>query len=409
MGLILAAKGAISSALADQWKEFFCCDALDGETLAMKGYRKVTRGSNRKGSDNIISDGSKLVVSDGQVLIVVENGCIIDFCAEPGAYTFRTGTEPTVFEGGFEGIKQAVMNAAERFAYGGQAANDQRVYYINAKEIINNKIGIGNVPFRDSEFRFTIKLRGFGTYSYRITNPVLFYQNVCGNIRGVYRREQLDDQLRAELQAAMQPALGRIALKGIPYDQLTLYVKEIAAELNTELNAEWSEKRGITLTTFAFSSVQPDEQSAAKINQFQETRVYTDPSMLGARLGSAQSNAMESAAKNAAGAMHGFMGMNFAAQAGGNAAADFIRMGQENQTKETVSSAPEEKTEKTGWYCPECGHHCTGKFCPECGTKRPASVIYQCNKCGWKPQDPAHPPKFCPNCGDRFTDEDAIG
>jgi membrane protease subunit (stomatin/prohibitin family) len=305
-----------------------------------------------------------------------------------------------------------MMQALDRFTFGGQAGNDQRVYYINAKEIMNNKIGIGNLPFRDSEFHFTIKLRGFGTYSYKITNPVLFFQNVCGASAEVFRKEEIDQQLRAELQAAMQPAIGRVALKGIAYDQLPLYVKEIANELNEEMSGEWRDKRGIEICTFALSSIQPDEESAKKIGQFQESRVYTDPGMLGARMGTAQANAMETAAGNSAGAINGFMGMNFAAQAGGNAAADLLSMGQQKQAQSAQQSAvqPARQAASKDWFCPECGQKCSGNFCPACGTKRPASVtaVYQCSKCGWKPEDPTKPPKFCPNCGDRFDDADLV-
>lgn len=424
MGLITALKGTLTSALADQWKEFFYCDSMDQNTLVMKGHHQVARGSsNTKGSDNIISDGSKIVVGEGQVLLVTENGKVIDFCSEAGAYIYKTGTEPSIFDSGFNNVKDIIMNTVQRYTFGGQASNDQRVYYVNAKEIMNNKIGIGNVPFRDSEFNFTIKLRGFGSYSFKITNPVLFFQNVCGNVKEVYRKDELEQMMRSELQSAIQPALGKIALKGIPYDQLTLYTREIGAQLNEEMSSEWRDKRGVEVVTFALASVQPDEESAKKINMFQESRVYTDPSMLGARIGSAQANAMETAAGNSAGAMTGFMGMGMAQQSGGMNPFELMQMGQQQrmqqqqmqmqqqQMQQQAPAAPAAPVQANaaGWFCPECGSQNTGKFCTNCGTKRPAGApVYQCDKCGWKPADPTKPPKFCPNCGDPFTDDDLV-
>ncbi len=152
----------------------------------------------------------------------------------------------------------------------------------------------------------------------------MFYTNVCGNVEDRFVRGQIDEQLKAEVQHNMQPALGKIALKGIPYDQLTLYTNDIAHELNQELTEDWVENRGISVVSVALASITPDADSAKKIAQFQESRVYTNSRMMGARLGGAQANAMEGAAKNSAGAMTGFLGMGMAQQAGGANAATFF-------------------------------------------------------------------------------------
>lgn len=203
------------------------------------------------------------------------------------------------------------------------------MYYINTKEIYGNKWGVGNVPFRDSEFNFSIKLRAYGEYSYRISDPLLFYVNVCGNMDGAFDRSRIESQLRAEMQSAMQPALGRMALQKVPHDMLPNFTEQICAELNTELTEKWAKKRGISMVSMAIAGVNPDEESLDKIQKFQESRVYTDPRMMGARLGGAQANAMEYAAQNQAGAMTGFMGMGFAQQAGGVNAAQLYQMGQQ--------------------------------------------------------------------------------
>jgi membrane protease subunit (stomatin/prohibitin family) len=389
MGLIKAAFSALGTTLADQWKEYIYCDSMDENTLVKKGEVRVTGGSNTKRSDNIITNGSKVAVNEGQFMLIVENGKIVDFTSEPGAYTYNTGTEPSLFDSGFSGLKESFKKVGKRFTYGGQPENDQRVYFINTKEIMNNKIGIGNVPFRDSEFNFTVKIRGYGTYSYKITNPVMFYTNVCANVTDSFSRLKIDDQLKAEVQESMQPALGRIAAKGIAYDQLPSFTKEIGDEVNKELTAEWNELRGISVVSVAFASITVDENSAKKIEQFQESRVYTNAQMMGARLGTAQANAMETAAGNSAGAMTGFMGMGMAMNAGGANAAQFYGMNQQQQPQQP------QQTAAGGWTC-ECGTQNTGKFCTECGKPKPApapSASWTC-ECGTQ-----NTGKFCTECG----------
>lgn len=413
MGLIKAFRGAVSSTLADQWKEYIYCDSLNSEILAAKGHTKAGIFSgNKKKSSNVISDGSKIVVNDGQAMLVVENGRIVDVSTEPGGFIFQTGTEPSVFCEGFENIRSAFDTMLERFGYGGQAANDQRVYYVNLKEIMNNKVGVGDVPFRDSEFGFTVKLKGYGTYSYRIADPVVFFANVCANVKETFPRLAIQEQMRTEMQQAIQPALGRVALQGVAYDQITLYTKEIVEALKQELAEQWMNLRGIELVSIAIASLRPDEESANKINQFQESRVYTNASMMGARLGSAQANAMEKAAGNPAGAFSGYMGMGMAQNAGGMNAGELYRMGQQQaaqgQGPQGQGVMPGQGPQQ-GWNCPSCGTLNQGKFCMECGAKKPAgALLYRCDKCGWTPEDPTHPPKFCPECGDRFDEGDVV-
>ena len=410
MGLIKAGAGALGTSLADEWKEFIYCDSLDQDILMRKGQARAgKRSSNTKRDENIISDGSKIAVNEGQAMLVVENGKVVDFCAEPGAYIYQTGAEPSVFDTGFSGIRETLAKIGGRFTYGGQPYNDQRVYFINVKEIFNNKIGFGDVPFRDSEFNFTIRLKGFGSYTFKITNPVLFYTNVCANAPGIYPKSQLLPQMRTEIQQAIQPALGNVALKGIAYDQITLHTKEVAELLNEEMGREWRDLRGIEIISFAMASIKPDEESADKINQFQEARFYTNPSLMGARIGTAQANAMEGAANNQAGAMAGFMGMGMASQAGANAAT-LMAMGQQSQETPAQPQAPVAPAAASeGWKCPSCGSVNQGKFCAECGAKKPAGAsLFRCDKCGWQPPDPSRPPKFCPECGDRFTEDDQV-
>jgi membrane protease subunit (stomatin/prohibitin family) len=450
MGIIKAAVNAIGGTFADQYKEFIYCDALPMDVLIKKGQVKKMQGSTNNGNSNIITDGSRIAVSKGQCLLVVENGKVVDFCAEEGEYIYKTGTSPSMLTGGMEGLKKSFTTLWNRVQSGGQQDHDQRVYYVNMKEIMGNKIGAGDIPFRDSEFNFTMKIRCYGEYSYKITDPLMFYTNVCGNVEDEFTRSEIDSQFKAEVQQAMQPALGRIALKRIAYDQLPLFTKEIATEINSELTSDWVEKRGISVVLFALASVTPDADSAKKIEQFQSSRVYSDSRMMGARLGEAQANAMEKAAANENGAMMGFMGMGMAMQAGGANVADMYKMGQqmpqnggynnvpsqqnipdqaaaepaapqaqavseeaphvkpntwkcscgtENTGKfcaDCGAKAPEPVAEapKAGWTCTACGAVNTGKFCSECGGKKPLDSI--CEACGFVGEKPF---KFCPECG----------
>lgn len=205
MGLIKAALGSVGGTLADQWKEYFCCDSIPNDVLALKGQKKTSkRSSNTKGSDNIITNGSGIVVSDGQCMIIVDKGRIVEVCAEPGEYTYDMSTEPSIFSGGLgNGIKETFKTIGKRFAYGGEAANDQRVYYFNTKELVDNKFGTPNpVPFRVVDrnigLDIDISVRCNGVFSYKISDPLLFYTNVCGNVQAEYTREEIDRQLKSE-------------------------------------------------------------------------------------------------------------------------------------------------------------------------------------------------------------------
>ncbi|MDR0734126.1 MAG: SPFH domain-containing protein [Elusimicrobiota bacterium] len=394
--LFQAGSQAINTVLADQWKEYFYCDALDANTLVKKGQARIAEGSaNTKGSDNIITNGSKIAVNEGQFMIIVENGKIVDFTAEAGAYTYDTGTEPSLFDGGWKGLKESFFKVGKRFVYGGQPENDQRVYFINTKEIVDNKFGIGDVPFRDGEFGFTVKIKGYGVYSYRITNPVMFYTNVAANVVDSYKRDALEQQLKAEVQQQLISIIGKTAQKNISYDKIPLYAKEISQEVNKELSKDWNEMRGVQVVSVAFSSVIPDEESAKKINAFQEARVFTQARMMGARLGTAQAAAMENAASNEGGAMLGFLGMGFAAQAGGANAGQFFKQPEDAQT--SGANPAQSQTPPNVWTC-KCGTANTGNFCGECGVKKPEEVC----KCGHKHPAGSDGPKFCPECGEKL-------
>ena len=393
MGLIRAVLGSGINAIHDMWEDFIYCDALDNDTLIKKGHAKHSGGASAFADDNVITEGSKIVVNNGQVMLVVENGRIIDFTCEPGGYEFSSKVAPSAFTGNFgQGIKVTFKQMVERFQWGGIKGSDQRAYFINAKEILNNKFGFGNVPYRDSEFNLTISLQGYGTFSYRIADPLIFYTNIAGNVKEVYTKDLLEPQIKAELQDALLPALGDMARSGLKYDELPGNVKTLTKILREKMEETWREKRGIEIVSMTLSNIHPDQASIDKISVLQESRAYSgNKAMLGARVGMAQANAMESAASNSAGAMTGFAGMSVAQGAGGVNVSDLLKDEPTQQQAQPSGGA--------SWTC-ECGSVNTSKFCPSCGKQKPEMSF--CPNCGYKLTNVSGPLKFCPNCGQKL-------
>ena len=471
MGLIKAGIGALGGTLADQWKEFFYCESIPKEVLVTKGQKRITgRSSNTKGNDNIISNGSGIAVADGQCMIIVEQGKIVEFCAEPGEFTWDNSTEPSIFAGNLgDSIKETFKVVGKRFTYGGDPGKDQRVYYFNMKEILDNKFGTANpVPFRvvDSKIGLDIdvSIRCAGVYSYKIADPMLFYKNVCGNVESDYERSELDSTLKSEFISALQPAFGKLSDLELRPNQIVSHNTDLENAMTESLSEKWGSLRGIKVVSIALSTVTLPEEDQELIKQAQRTAIMRDPTMAAATLVGAQADAMKTAAGNSAGAMTGFMGMGMAMNAGGGGmnAQNLFAMGQQQQQQaQQAQQAPAAAPAAEGWkcscgatatgkFCPECGAKkpepvqagawkckcgatVTGKFCPECGSPKPAedgwtcscgavnkgkfcqncgskkpegAPLYRCDKCGWEPEDPAHPPKFCPECGDLFDEND---
>ncbi len=416
MGLIKASFGALGGTLADQWKEYFYYDAMDADVLVAKGEKRVSgRSSNKRGEDNVITDGSHIAVADGQCMIIVDGGKVVDACAEPGAYTYDSGASPSMLGGPLlEGLKGVAREAWERFKFGGGAGKDQRIYYVNIKEIPGNKYGTPNpVPFRVVDRNIgldvDISVRCNGEYSYRIVNPMVFYANVCGNVSNVYTRNQIDSMLKSELLTALQPAFARISEMGVRYSALPGHTMEISDALNEVLSQKWTELRGIVVYSFGMNSVTASKEDEEMIKQLQRSAVMRDPGMAAAALVGAQADAMRAAAANKGGAMTGFMGMGMAQQAGGAGIQSLYAMGQERrQSMEPPAGEYAAPKSPAGWVC-SCGTLNKGKFCFECGKAKPAGVPqYRCDKCGWEPEDMTKPPKFCPECGDPFDDGDIV-
>ncbi len=479
MGLIRAIVSAASSGVADQWREYFYCDSLETDVLVTKGKKRVGKRSAgiNKGEENIISNGSVIAVNEGQCMIIVDQGKIVEFCAEAGEFTYDTSTEPSLFYGNLgENLTKTFAVVGKRFTFAGDTAKDQRIYFFNTKEIMGNKYGTANpVPFRVVDenigLDIDISLRCNGEYSYKITDPLLFYTNVCGNVTGDYRRSEIDSQLKAELMTALQPAFAKISAMGIRYSSVPAHTGELADALNEVLSAKWAQLRGIEIVSFGVNSVKASPEDEAMIKELQKSAVLRSPDMAAATLAGAQAEAMKAAASNkTAGPMMAFAGMNMAAQAGGMNAQQLFQMGQQAAQAPSGAAAPGQTAASsgvptssvsqvspasasaafgavasgasavgqkadngwtctcgqagntgkfcsecgapmpaaTGWTC-KCGAVNKGKFCTECGAKKPAGEpLYKCDKCGWEPEDPKNPPKFCPECGDPFNEADIV-
>lgn len=457
MGLIKAGIGALGGTLADQWKEFFYCDSLENNVLMRKGEKRISgRSSNTKASDNIISNGSGIAVADGQCMIIVEQGKVVDLCAEAGEYTYDSSTEPSLFSGKLgESIINTFKTLGKRFTYGGDTGKDQRVYYFNTKEILNNKFGtINPIPFRvvDNNINLDIdvSVRCSGTYSYVICDPIVFYSKIAGNVSEEYTKEELDTQMRREFISALTPSIGKLSALGIRPSAIPAHNAEIEDELRNQLADEWKNARGIEVKSIALNPIDLPEDQAKLITDAQRAAILRDPTMAAATLVGSQAAAMEAAANNSAGAMTGFMGLGMAMNNGsGINASNLYAMGEKPKKAgewkcscgavsvgkfcaECGSKKPESRTENT-WKC-SCGNLASGKFCAECGSKKPADAdgwtcscgtvnkskfcsecggkkpvdapLYRCDKCGWLPADPKNPPRFCPECGDLFDDKD---
>lgn len=395
MGLIKAGVGAVGSTLADQWKEFFCCEAMDSDVLVVKGEKRLGgRSSNKKGNDNLISNGSGIAVADGQCIIIVEQGNVVEICSEPGEFTYDTSTEPSIFVTGFndKGVKEAINTMIKRFSFGGDSGKDQRIYYFNTKEITDNKFGTANpILFRvvdnNINLDLDVSIRCNGVYSYKIVNPLLFYSNVCGNVENEYLRENIDEQLKTEFISALQPALAKISDLKIRPNAIPAHVEELSNIMNETLTEKWTTLRGLEIVSIAMNPISLPDEDAQLIKQAQRAAMLKDPTMAAATIAGAQADAMKAAASNQGGAMSGFIGMGMAQNAGGMNAQNMFAMGQNQNTQNA-------KPQMNGneWTC-VCGKTNVGKFCNECGKQKIEDASWTC-ECGT-----INSGKFCSNCG----------
>jgi membrane protease subunit (stomatin/prohibitin family) len=422
--------GAAGGVLADSWREYFYCDSLDADTLVVKGRKRTSsqgRSSNTRGEHNVISNGSVIAVNEGQYMIVVEQGAVVEACGELGEFVFDSSTEPSLLFGGGGSLGERVRASFERvgtrFTFGGDAGKDQRVYFLNAKEVVGNKYGTAApVPFRVVDDNIgldvDISVRCNGEYSYRIVDPLMFYKNVCGNVEEAFTRDRIDSQLKSELLTALQPAFARVSAMGVRYSAVPAHTRELAQALNAELSESWGQTRGIEVAALGVNSIVASPEDEAIIKELQKAAVMRDPTMAAANLAASQADAMRMAASNGAGAAVGFMGMGMANALGGmdmrglygmgasgdapgaprngaGAVVDGTAAGAQGAAAGGAAPGASGAADAAGTWTCSCGARNSGRFCGSCGSPRPQAVggTWTCS-CGARNSG-----RFCGDCG----------
>ena len=403
MGLIKAAGAAIGSTLGDQWQDYITCNELSSENLIVKKTTETGQISNK----------SRILVGPGQAIIIVDNGRILDVSAEPGTYEFNSSS-PTIFAGDFGASLKEVW---ERFKCNGEPSKQQEVYYVNIQGVIEgNTFGSPSPIVYDDPKYQTIYIRFHGSYTFRICNPLLFYNNVANDVanKGVYTKTDLMKQVDASFSEAITVAIGKCAydepINNRPptFKTLTVKQKDITAHLNDELNEDWRNIRGIEAVEVDLKSVTPAEESRDQIQKYDDAYQFSDPTLMASRQGTAYANAMEGAANNANGAANGFMGLGMMNMGAGNMGANSLNFLAQNQQAQQAAPQPVAQsveqpvqavaaTSSATKFCTNCGQAVTGKFCSNCGTAAPEDKpVVGCPKCGAIPPEGA---KFCVECG----------
>ncbi len=452
MGLIKMAKDALGGYLDDALSlEYFYCNSLSSDLLMVKGEKQITKNrNNNKGNDNIITNHSVISVNVGQCMLIVDQGKIVEFCAEPGEFVYDTSSEPSLFVGSLgENLRASFRQFGKRFTFGGNTGKDQRVYYINTKEVMNNLYGTPNpIPFhfvaKNTGFELETTVKCNGQYTFKIVDPILFYTNVAGNVVEDYNKnDTLMSAMKAELLTKLPMALSQIAGEGVLPYQVPMHMEEVTAFLKEGLSQQWAETRGIEVVSMTMAAPIVPQEDLDKINKWNDTFVLTNAGMASARQTEAYTKALENMGNGGgegdkASAMNGAMGMMGMAMmqnmmnngmggmfgtpqprkepqmkpastvAEGAVLGWTCVCGKEDNRGKFCQECGLPKPAMDGWTC-ACGHVNQGKFCTECGRKKPdGAPLYRCDKCGWEPEDPAHPPKFCPECGDVFDDNDRV-
>ena len=447
--------GAARNTVEDQYHEYFYCDAFADGVLAVKGKKRNQKGVN-KGNDNVISSGSIVEVNAGQAALIIDEGKVADFCAEPGQYVYDASTEPSIIGGLLTGkFGQSVVDTfkevGKRWAFGQEIPKTQRVYYVNIIEVRGNLWGTSNpIPFFIADqvtgFQGDISLIANGEYTFHISDPIRFYSFIAANFAGdSYNKKELQSIMRSDFMTALQPALGALSDYGvgIRYSAITTKTDILVQKLNEKLSEKWGRMRGMEVLDVTFNTLKATEEDEARIKQFQDTAVYMSDEMKRARMTTAWANGIEGVGAGGGGAqaLMGFAGLGVAgnmagmdgsmlggAMIGGGAgnaapgaaapgavvAAGTVAAvngwkcscGKDGNTGKFCAECGAKKPDDAGWKC-SCGAVNQGKFCAECGAKKPEGApLYKCDKCGWEPDDPMNPPKFCPSCGDIFDEND---
>lgn len=394
MGLIKAFSSAIGGSLADQWLEVIEPNDM-GEgtvfTTGVKVRKDDRRGSNKKGTDNTVSNGSIIHVYPNQFMMLVDGGKVIDYTAEEGYYKVDNSSLPSLFNGT---LKDSLKESFQRIKYGGVTPTAQKVYYINLQEIKGIKFGTPNpLNYFDNFYNSELFLRAFGSYSIKITDPLLFFMEVIPRNKDKVNIEDINEQFLSEFLEALQAALNQMSADGIRISHVASKSRELSKYMADILDDDWKRMRGIEIQSVGIASISYDEESKELINMRNKGAMLGDPNIREAYVQGSIARGLEAAGSNEGGSATAFMGMGIGMQGAGN----FMTAASQSNQKQMESQQAQDSP-KTHWFCPECGTKNLGNFCTECGTKRPSAN--RCPNCGHTPSGTT--PKFCPECGHKF-------
>ena len=368
MGLIKALTSSVGSAFGDQFKEYVVCPNTEKNVVMVRGVVRHGDG-NRNPSEGVISNGSKIVVPSSYAMMIVDNGKVVEFCAEPGEYTYDNSSEPSIFTGGLgQGIVNTFKTIGQRFTYGGQPARDQRVYYVNLLTVTGNKFGSPQPKKITDEKYGMLEVTFFGEYAFQVKDPIILVQNVIGaNSKDTVTYEEVvGGQLKSKFVEQITQALTIVMRKHkVSFGDIGMYGGDISNEMNECLSSSWKDKYGILITDVAMGDINITESSMQRINKIDDATIFSDAKMQSGLMANASAEALKNASSNENGAMMGFAGMNMASQAGAGL------LNSVNQNVNTNSNNTVAVVEGVALnFCPNCGTKTNGSnFCSNCGAK----------------------------------------
>lgn len=390
MGIIKAFFGAMSGSLGDQWQEVIEAENMSDTTVFTKGVKvrpNDKRNSNKRGTEDVISNGSIIHVYPNQFMILVDGGRIVDYTAEEGYYKVENSSAPSLFNGQFG---DTLKEAFGRVRYAGVPSQKQKVYYINLQEVKGIKFGTPTpVNYFDNFYNSELFLRAHGTYSIKVTDPIKFYAEAVPRNADRVEITDINAQYLSEFLEALQAAINQMSVDNIRISQVVSKTRELSRYMATELDEDWKNLRGFEIVSVGIASVSYDEESKRLINMRNQGAMLGDAAVREGYVQGAIARGMESAGSNTSGAAHAFMGMGVGMGAAGN----FMASASATNASQMQQQARERQSNAQAWTC-SCGASNTGKFCAECGSKKPEAAGGWTCSCG-----KVNSGKFCSECG----------
>ena len=394
MGIIKAFFGAVGGTLADQWQEVIEADSMGDTTVFAKGVKvrpADKRNSNKKGTEDIVSNGSIIHVYPNQFMILVDGGKIVDYTAEEGYYKVDNSTAPSLFNGQFGDM---LKEGFGRVRYGGVPSQKQKVYFINLQEIKGIKFGTPTpVNYFDNFYNSELFLRAHGTYSIKVTDPIKFYAEAIPRSSERVDIKDINEQYLSEFLEALQAAINQMSVDNIRISQVVSKTRELSRYMANELDEDWKNLRGFEVVSVGIASVSYDEESKKLINMRNQGAMLGDAAVREGYVQSAIARGLESAGSNSAGAAQAFMGMGMGMGAAGNFMASASATNAAQMQQQAAQKEAQKAADANTWTC-ACGAKNTGKFCSECGSKKPEAASGWTCSCG-----KVNTGKFCSECG----------